>query len=129
MQIRLANLLKKLKIKRDSAISIALKLQDDYQIINFGKWIKQNMKATESQILEQAVKISEENHCLINDSQDNAEILNDSKSCDENYLLVHLGNGILTEMTESEYNDYMKRKEAIEKLKAEFISNSSNDEK
>lgn len=32
-------------------------------------------------------------------------------------------------MTESEYNDYMKRKDAMEKLKAEFTSNSSKDEK
>ena len=57
LQLKLAELLKALRITKDSAIAIALMLQDDNKIIEFAKWIKENTTATESQIVRVAVKI------------------------------------------------------------------------
>ena len=59
MQLKLADLLKALRIPKDTVIVIGLMLQRDKQIVEFARWVKENTLATESEILKKAVEIAE----------------------------------------------------------------------
>ena len=64
LQLKLADLLKALRISKDSAIAIALMLQEDKQIVAFAKCIKENMLATESELIAKVIEIAEEKNLL-----------------------------------------------------------------
>ena len=59
LQKKLATLLKGLTIAKDSAIAIALTLQEDMQIVKFAKFVAKNTMATESELLKKAVEIAQ----------------------------------------------------------------------
>lgn len=58
-QANLINCLKSLKFKRDTIIAIMLMIPQDEQIAEMADYLLSNPKATESDILEKAIEISQ----------------------------------------------------------------------